>query len=214
MGILPSGILGPIKNKTGAVIGRIHRGQNVITQLYKKRKRKRVRSKAQLASEYRLGQLSSFLSQIQVLVDSGFKSKVKHNTAVNAALSYNYDHAFIKVGADLELNYAKLVYSLGEVEGPESPEMAYKDGFLTLSWFDMPQSEYCQFSDKATILIYEPTSRSDIIFKVACQRSDLNVLLDILPFIDKEVHCYISFASSDGKRQGNSVYLGLVKTSI
>ncbi|MEJ7560729.1 MAG: DUF6266 family protein [Pedobacter sp.] len=199
-----------MKNKTGAVIGRMHRGQNVITQLYKKRKRRRKRSKGQLSSQDRLGKLSTFLSNIHQLVDIGFKKMVKHNSAVNAAHSFNYDHAFIEVGEKLELNYPKLVYSLGDVEGPESPHLGYEEGILRLSWFDMPQSQYCQYSDLATVLVYEPTEQDSVVFDNICLRSDLNVLLDISCFIGKEVHCYVCFSSEDGKHQGNSVYLGLV----
>ena len=210
MGILTSGILGPIKNKTGAVIGRMHRGQNVITQLYKKRKRRRKRSKGQLSSQDRLGQLSNFLSNIQGLVAVGFKNMVKHNSAANAAHSYNYHHAFITVGAKLELNYSKLIYSIGEVEGPESPLLEYENGILNLSWFDMLQSQYCQYSDKATVLVYEPSRQDSVVFDNICPRSDLHVLLDISCFIGKEVHCYVCFNSADGKYKGNSVYLGLI----
>jgi hypothetical protein len=74
----------------------------------------------------------------------------------------------------------------------------------------MEQSKYCQYSDLATILIYEPIKGDNTSFNNICPRSDLNVLLDISSFTGKEVHCYICFSSADGKYQGTSVYLGLV----
>jgi len=210
MGILTGGILGPMKNKTGTVIGRIHRGQNVVTQLYKRRKRRKKKSKEELASQARLGLLSSFLSEIHDLVEIGFKKMVKHNSPVNAAFTYNYDRAFIEIGEVLVLNYPELIYSLGDVEGPESPALEYLNGFLNISWYDGPQSKYCQYSDQATVLVYEPAGHDLTIFSKECKRSDLQVSLAIDEFIGKEVHAYICFASADGKYQGKSVYLGLV----
>jgi hypothetical protein len=121
MGIIRKGILGPMVNKTGAVIGRMHRGQNVLVQLYKERSADKPSTEGQIAAQDRLGMLSSFLSNIRNMVDIGFKKMGKHNSPVNAALSYNSDHAFIQKGEEQELNYAQLVYSIGDVEGPESP---------------------------------------------------------------------------------------------
>ena len=210
MGIIRQGILGPMVNKTGAVIGRMHRGQNVLVKLYKEKSADKPSTEGQLAAQDRLGKLSSFLSNIRNMVDIGFKKKVKHNSPANAALSYNSGHAFIQVGEEQELNYAKLIYSIGDVEGPESPFLEYEDGMLNISWYDMEQSRYCQYSDLATILIYEPIVGDNTSFDNICPRSDLNVLLDISSFIGKEVHCYICFSSADGKDQGTNFYLGLV----
>jgi hypothetical protein len=211
MGIIRKGILGPMVNKTGAVIGRMHRGQNVLVQLYKERSADKPSTEGQVAAQDRLGKLSSFLSNIRNMVDIGFKKMVKHNSPVNAALSYNSSHAFIQVGEEQELNYAQLVYSIGDDEGPESPLLEYEDGVLNISWYDMEQSRYCQYSDLATILIYEPIIGDNTSFNDICPRSDLNVLLDISSFIGKEVHCYICFSSADGKYQGTNVYLGFIK---
>jgi hypothetical protein len=214
MGILISGILGPMKNKTGAVIGRMHRGQNVITQLYIRKHPNKKRSEAQLATELSFGLLNNFLSNIQGLVDTGFRKKVKHNSPVNAAYSYNFKHAFLDVNGKIVLDYPNLVYSLGYIEGPESPALITEDGSLFLSWEDMPQSEYCSYSDMATVLVYDPLEKGDLIFENVCLRSDLSVQLDISPFLGKNVHCYMSFCSANEKNRGDSVYLGQNSVSI
>lgn len=213
MGIIKSGILGPMINKTGSVIGKIHKGQNVITGISKKLKRRKKKTESQITSRVRFGKLNSFLSDIKSLVTVGFKKMVKHNTAANAAYSYNFDHAFITVNGRLELNYPKLVYSIGDVEGPESPVLVTENGFLNISWFNMPQSINCQYSDLATVLVYEPIEPDNVFFTETCKRSDLNVILDVSHFIGKSLHCYICFASADGKHEGSSVYLGLIEVA-
>ena len=211
MGILPQGIHGPMINKTGAVIGRMQKGQNIIVGLYKKRTSKRVMTSNQTSSNNRLGLLSSFLSDISDFVNEGFKKMVKHNSPVNAALSYNYDHAFIESDGISVLNYPKMVYSIGDVEPPESPKIECLDGLMELSWFDMPQSKFCQYADRASVLIYDPVEHQCVAFQNMCSRSDLSVLLDVSTLIGTLVHCYVCFTSADGKKQGNSLYLGLVQ---
>jgi hypothetical protein len=148
------------------------------------------------------------------LVDTGFRKKVKHNSPVNAAYSYNFKHAFLDVNGQIVLDYPNLVYSLGYIEGPESPTLITEDGSLFLSWEDMPQSEYCSYLDMATVLVYDPLEKGDLIFENVCLRSDLSVQLDISPFLGKNVHCYMSFCSANEKNRGDSVYLGQTSVSI
>lgn len=209
MGILKSGILGPMENTTGAVVGRIHRGKNVITGLYEVSNKRKKGTKNQTASRYAFGLLNSFLNDIEGLVNQGFKKLINRNTAINAAFSYNYDHAFVKDGDTIELNYPKIKFSVGDVEGPESPEVSVEDGLLKISWFKLPQSRNCQYTDKAQILIYEPAQPSSIRFYNACERWDGEVILDLKAIKGKKVHVYISFTSANGKQQGNSTHLGV-----
>ncbi|RZK80970.1 MAG: hypothetical protein EOO92_06275 [Pedobacter sp.] len=210
MGILKSGILGPMKNTTGAVVGRVHRGTNVITGLYEKSEKHKKNSPKQLASQQQFNLLNGFLRNIQQLVDTGFKTMVKHNSPVNAAYSYNYNQAFISSETEITLNYPEILFSVGNLEGPESPEITFEEGVLTLSWFKMPQSLYCQYTDRARVLIYEPYKRESIIYDNICERWDCTVALDAQCFIGSKVHLYMSFCSADGKEQGNSNYLGLI----
>ena len=164
----------------------------------------------QTSAAYRFGLLSSFLSGITSFVKIGFKKMVKHNSPVNAALSYNYDHAFIVEDGVVRLNYPKLVYSIGDVEPPESPDIECTDGLMKLSWFDMPQSRFCQYTDTASVIVYEPLIDERMAFRNVCPRSDLSVLLDVTPLIGSTVHCYVRFTSADGKLQGKNVYLGML----
>ena len=207
MGILKSGILGPMQNKTGSAIGRMHRNINVITGPY--RKTNKPATAAQLDVQAKLGMLSSFLNAIDDLIKPGFKQYAKGEDPVNVASSFNYQHAFIKDEAGLRLNYAKLVYSRGYILGPESSGLLALPNKIEFNWLPQRQSKYCQYTDMATVMVYNPVKERFIKLKGVAERYAQGCLFDIPPhFAGDTVHCYISFASKDGKLQGNSTYLG------
>lgn len=207
MGILKSGILGPVRNKTGSVVGRMHKGKNVITALY--RTSNKPFTKEQIASQFKLGLLNSFLQDISDLVNIGFKAYTKGNTAVNAAVSYNYDHAFLEEGDSFVMNYPKIIYSRGVIATPESPEIFAESGKITFNWLPEKQSAYCQFTDKASFFVYNPVKDMSIILLNETNRYAQGHTLEIpVGFIGDTVHCYMNFNSADGKKKGNNMYVG------
>jgi len=209
MGILRSGPFGPFRKKTGPIVGRGHMGQNVITALH--HTSTKTPTAKQIESQLKLALLNSFLSKINDLVDIGFKKQVKHNSAVNAAFSHNYKHAFIREQEELKLNYPQLVYSIGHIMGAESPTVLALPAQLEFNWLPQNQSAYCQFTDLASFLVYSPATGLAIIEMGSVNRYAQGFLLDLPKgYIGHNLHCYMSFASKDGKLQGNSSYIGEV----
>lgn len=207
MGILKSGILGPIRNKTGNTVARMHRNINVITATY--RLSNKPATPAQLEIQEKLGMLSSFLNYIGDLIQRGFKQYSKGKDPINVAYSYNYDHAFVRDETGVKLNYPKLVYSRGYITGPESPTLLALPNQIEFNWLPQRQSKYCQYVDMATVMIYNPVKDEFIYQAGITDRYAQGCLLNIPPtFAGDKVHCYMSFASIDGKLQGNSAYLG------
>lgn len=207
MGILDSGILGPVRKKTGPTVARMHRNTNVVMASY--RKSNKPPTTAQLEIQHKLGMLSSFLNAIENLVKPGFKQYAKRKDPVNVASSFNYDHAFSSDETGLKLNYPKLVYSRGYILGPESPGLLALPNQIEINWLPQPQSTYCQYTDMATVMVYNPVKNDFVTMAAATDRYAQGYLLDIPSnFAGDNVHCYISFASKDGKLQGNSMYLG------
>ncbi|WP_316815492.1 DUF6266 family protein [Pedobacter nyackensis] len=206
MGILKSGILGPFRNKTGSVVGRMHRGKNVITGLPETSNK--PATKKQLESQLKLGLINGFLQDIEDLVNIGFKAYIKNNSAVNAALKYNYRHAFIKDGESFVLDYPKIVYSRGLIDTPESPQIDAAAGSITYNWLPLKQSTYCQFTDMASFLVYNPVKEMAVILQNATNRYAQGHTLEVPEgFIGDTVHCYMNFSSADGKKNGNSMYI-------
>lgn len=209
MGIQKSGILGPFRNKVGPAVGRRHRGQDLLTAF--PRKSNKPATAKQLEAQYLFGLLNSFLSAIDVLVNIGFKAFVKNNSPVNAAFAYNYDHAFVKEEGQYRLNYPKIMYSRGHIVSPEGAQAIPAGGKVTFSWLPQNQSAYCQYTDQASFLVYNPVKERVMILRGPVNRYARSFEMEMpANYLGDAVHCYMSFASADGKLQGDSLYVGEV----
>lgn len=207
MGILKSGIVGPVRNKTGSVIGRMRKSVNVVTALH--RKSNKPLTASQLGAQDKFGLFSTFLSNIDDLIKIGFKHFSKGKDPVNVASAYNYAHAFLVTETGFTLNYPQLVYSRGYILPAESPAILPLPRQIEFNWLPQRQSMYCQYTDLATFLIYNPAKGYAIKETMVTDRYAQGYMLDLpKEFAGDTVHCYMSFASKDGKLQGNSVYLG------
>ena len=207
MGIQKSGIIGPFRNKVGPVAGRRHRGQDLIIPL--PRLSNKPATAKQLVNQYLFGLLNAFLSMIDSLVNPGFKAFIKNNSPVNAAFSYNYKHAFVKEGGEYRINYPKILYSRGHIVTPEGAQMASSEGKITFSWDSQIQSAYCQYTDLASFMVYNPAKDDFLVLQgTASRRSQSFEMKMPLEHVGDTVHCYMSFASADGKLQGDSWYVG------
>ncbi|WP_316813345.1 DUF6266 family protein [Pedobacter heparinus] len=210
MGIQQSGIFGPFRNKVGPAVGRHHMGQDLLTALPHPVKRKATAKQAE--ARLKFGLLNNFLKKIAPLVNVGFKTFVKQNTPVNEAFSYNYDRAFVKQGEEWLINYPEIIYSRGDVLSPEGVQVTSAEGKITFSWLPQKQSAYCQFTDQASFLVYNPAKKMRMILKVAVKRNALSFVMEMpVDFPGDAVHCYMSFASANGKMQGDSLYVGAVE---
>lgn len=208
MGILKSGILGPIINKTGPTSGRIRRGQNVISGARKKRRGKKKNTPLQLEAQAKFALLSDFLSLIKDLTEHGFKHFARGKDPVNVAYSYNFPHAFLNNSSDFSLNYPELVYSRGYILPPESPAVQIIDRSIEFTWLPQRQSIYCQLTDIATFLVYDPIAKRALKNIAVTDRDSQHYRIN-LPTVclGHPLHCYMSFQSKDGKLQGNSMYI-------
>jgi len=211
MGIIPSGILGPVYNKTGAVVGRKKGKINTVSGL--PRKTSKVATAPQALSRNKLGILSEFFCRISPLINAGFKAYKKNGSARNAAHSYNAGHAFI-TGEDgaLKLNYPKLVLSRGSVVAPLVRSVRKVNDQIIFEWLAQPQSQYCLSGDKASFLIVNEDQNGEVrLFMNQARRDSLSFAIDLDPKkASHTYHCYFCFSSAEGKITGNSIYVGCI----
>lgn len=207
MAILKNGIMGPISNKIGTVIGRNFRGQNVITQLY--RKSQKLATEDQKRGQYRLGILSSFLSRAQSIVIPGFTKTTKGGQSpLNAAYAFNYKHAFIEEEQEFKINYPQIVLSRGPVERPNCASVRREGNSLIFTWLPQPENMYSRFDDIAKFLIYRSEKKKMLVLNPNVLRSYLRFEFELpKPFHEAELHCYMIFNTTNGKLVGNSEYI-------
>ena len=219
MGILTRGILGPMINTTGAVIGKISRGQNVITGL--REDTARISSESQVEQQYRFKLLLDFFGSIPDLVDAGFKNRKRHQSAANAANHYNYDHAFLSsdtsistetlsLAQKIKLNCPALVYSTGPVNGPNcGTAVRNNDATCTFSWLNYPQSRNNQLIDRAGFVIWNASKNKAYYDGDVVPRSALQFTVNIpAKAKNDELHFYMHFHNRESRAVGRSSYLG------
>ncbi|MEJ2884767.1 DUF6266 family protein [Pedobacter sp. GR22-6] len=209
MGIQKSGPFGGFYKKTGPIIGRRSRNQNVITALH--HPSNKPSSEDQLVVQDRFTLLTEFLNELKLLINLGFKAYAKGRSALNAAFSYNYPHAFLSTESGLAINYPKMVYSRGKINWVSITQLSRNGQELNLTWSPDVQSDYCQFSDLGTLLVYNADIGKGMAYPNAMKRKDLGYVA-VLPkgFESATLHCYLDFCSADGKLRGNSKYLGCI----
>lgn len=219
MGILRRGILGPVENTTGAVIGKVSNGQNIITGL--RDVIPPLATEDQAEQRYKFKLLRDFFSSMPELVTVGFKKKKKVQSPANAAYSHNFKKAFntletvegaekLNLKVRIKLDYSALVYSIGPISGPNcGTAVRNSDGTCTFSWLSYPQSKNNLLIDQAGYLIYN-ASTGEASYQIGiAARSDLTFNVALSPDDDvAELHFYMHFYSSTTLAIGNSIYLG------
>jgi hypothetical protein len=209
MGVIKSGIIGPIRKKVGPSVNRIHRKTNVVSAPY--RLSNKPPTVKQLEEQTKFSLLNSFLSNIDQLVKPGFKKYATSKTQVNAAYKFNFPHAFIFTEDHISLNLPEIMYSKGRIATPDDTELILTDNLIQFNWAAQPQNPSCQFSDRASFLLYNPEKEQSLQFIDVADRYDREYSVKIpIDFKGNTIHCYMSFASADGKLAGDSVYIGII----
>ncbi|WP_316788516.1 DUF6266 family protein [Pedobacter frigoris] len=205
MGILNKGIFGGFVNKTGPLVGRNVKGQNLITGLHYKSNKKI--SIAQQNQNLKLKFIVEFLKPIKSLIASGYKHVAKKGIAFNEAVSYNFQFAVIGSGGIYDIDYSAVLYSKGGLAGPLNPNVSFID-FDSLA-FTWQLTNHCDYDDEATFLVYNEDLKLFAASINAVKRSKCEYLMELPPkFIPGKLHCYMSFQSRKFKKVSNSIYVG------
>lgn len=209
MGILRNGILGGFEKRTGAVVGRVYRGKNVVSAP----PHPMVRALTELQRHQRLSftMVSQFLSTFINLIRIGFGNDRKF-FPMNLAMRYNFKRIVAGVYPDFSIRYEEVSFSRGSLCGPDSPVVLVDGNGLRFSWDCLAQNSLNRYSDRACFLVYSPVAKCSATAARAASRVDLNYYM-VLPsaFAGDLLHCYMSFVSEKGKVVSDSVYLGSVQ---
>jgi len=209
MGILRKGIFGGFEKKTGMLIGRCAKGKSIISAVqYKKVK---LRTVAQLDQQLRFDLANSVLKWFSDLIAVGFKHIAGKGSAFNTAVRYNFRALVTGISPDYVIDYSKLVYSRGSLDGPHRPSINRLSDGLQVSWLPDVQTRFNQHSDQATFVIYCPDREMIMKFPEYVIRAAMGCFLPMPPGLrDVPLHAWMSLISADGKVVSDSVYLGVI----
>ena len=212
MGILRQGILGGFRNKAGSVVGSYWRTLDVIKGL--PRISGKAATPAQILQRDKFRIVTSGLTWIAPLIQTGFKAKSKIATQMNLAVAYHLENAIKMVAGVPGLDWTKLKFSEGKVTVPSDASAGTGAGVsLDFEWTNLgTDSRFKAATDKLTVLVYNELKDKYVFYENIVDRS-AGAYNMVLPgdFSGDLVYVYISFNSTTEKELvSNSVYLGKV----
>ncbi len=209
MAKLRSGILGSVSGRIGPIVGSTWKNVSYIKRRAKKKKKKRVRTPAQLANENRFKFIQKWLVPFYPYITVGFAKQAIDKIEINAAYSANYKQAFSGVWPDIKVDHSQILLSMGDLPGLHNVEIQRVNGFkLELKW-ERTASRKVAFDDQLMLAVYCPDLKMTDGFIGGVKRNALRCEFDFdeqMAAYDIEV--YLSVTSSDRKKIANSVYLG------
>lgn len=203
-----NGANGTFSGKVGSVIGASWRGIHYLRGLAKKSKV--PATEAQVAQRLRFGLVTKFLSPLQGIIAVGFRN-VRRLTAVqfSMAVKRNIEQAVVGAAPDFELDYPAISLSEGGLFIPLTSSLEVAEGSITLTWDPAPNQFGGASTDVAYIVVHNAERQLFITTETPATRANGSAVVDVpAPFVGQAGHAWMFFASHDGKKVSNTVYLG------
>ncbi|MGY6648034.1 DUF6266 family protein [Wenyingzhuangia sp. IMCC45574] len=208
MGKISQGILGGVSGKVGNVIGGSWKSINYIrvkpTNVANPRTEGQVnqRTKFTLALEY--------LQPNKEFLKVGYKAYATKKSEFNAAMSYVLNNAIGGTAPNFTIDYSQALLSRGSLSTALNPTSDLSTaGQVDFAWNDNSSDGNASTTDKAMLLVYNPTRKESVIVKDGADRSTGSESVSIpTSFAGDTVELFMAFVSEDGNQVSNSVYLG------
>ena len=210
MGKIPNGILGTVIGSTGNVTAYMLNGENVTR--VKARKITHFSIK-QLANQQGMLVVNEFFRFMGDFLKVGFDLAAKGTTKNyhNIATSYNKKNALKGEYPNIEIDYQKVMLSMGDLLEAQNPLTEIVSGGLKFSW-DLPGANSQAGQDQAMILAYGTISKQVQSILYGSKRIEGEAILQLSSKMQKEpVETYISFISADRQSVSNSIYTGRIE---
>jgi len=214
MGTYKNGVLGPFSGKIGTVIGSTWNGIEYMRSLPKASKK--AATDLQRINRAKFALVTSFLGPIIALLVMGYKSIAVGKTGFNIASSHLILEGITGEYPDFAINYAKLVFSKGALEGVWNASAASsRAGQIEISWNDNSDSGTAKPTDKLVALIYNPV-KSKFVYSLengAARSAGSDIIMIPAQFTGDTVQLWIAFMSSDKTSFSTSMRIGEIEVS-
>ena len=208
MGTIQKGILGGFSGKVGTVVGANWRGQDVMRSLPKKSDR--AATEEQLIIRERFKLVTRFLAPIRPILALYFGQPQGYKSRRNLATSYHLTDAVIGVMPNLTIDYPKVIITKGELLlGENLAATAGANARIDVSWQDNSGEGLAKADDQLLAVVYNPDRDRFHTLMAGAARDEGTFRVELPPtWAAETVHCWLSFASAEGKKVANSVYMG------
>lgn len=210
MGKLPDGLMGRVIGSTGNMTAYILNGQNVTRVKWR---RVTKFSDKQLENQMRMTVLNKFTQAVLSFLKVGFAQAAMGTTKNyhNLATSYNKKYALKGTFPEIEMDYAKVMLSMGDLLPAQNPSVERVTEGLKFSW-DLPVSMAQESLDQVMMLAYGTKSGRVQRILYGPARVEEAAILRIDDQLKMEpLETYISFVSADRSKVANSIYMGRIE---
>lgn len=164
----------------------------------------------QLAARNVLALIASFLKPVKGFIRIGFARAVKDTTLNfhNKATIENKLRALKGEYPDVEIDYAKAIFSLGEMPLTEV-KVAMIEAGLVFSWDPDYQAKGINPTDRVMMIAYCPEKKYAFFEIDGARRKEGSDYLPLLRYSKKvKIHTYVSFISASRTNISTTVYTG------
>lgn len=208
MGKIAQGILGGLSGKVGNVIGGNWKGIDYLR--IKPSSVANPRTEGQVNQRNKFTVTLDFLQPNLAFVQKGYKNYAVKMTQFNAAMSYVLNNAITGTAPNFTVDYNIALLSRGNLSGALNPSTDLATpGEVTFSWDDNSGEGNANTTDKAMLLVYNPTKKESISQLEGADRiTRTDTVIIPSTYSGDTVELFMAFIAADGSRVSNSVYLG------
>ena len=208
MGKISQGILGGLSGKVGNVIGGNWKGIDYLR--IKPSSVKNPRTEGQVNQRNRFSITLNYLQPNLGFIKLGYKSFATKKTEFNAAMSYVLNNAVSGSAPNFTIDYSLALLSRGNLS---SAQNGFTDlttpGEVTFTWDDNSTEGNANTSDKAMVLVYNPSKKESVYILDGADRTTGTQIISIpSSYVGDTVHLFMAFVTSDNSTVSNSIYLG------
>ena len=206
MGTYSKGILGSFTGKVGTVIGSSWNGIDYMRSL--PRPSSKAPTALQLAQREKFGVVTKFVAPIKALLNLGFKNAAIKKTGVNAAVAEIIENGLTSA-SPYQIDYPNMLMSKGSLTGGMNGSATGSTASVTIDWDDNTGSGNAADTDKAIILVYNPSKFQYVYTIQGLARSAMSQSLALpTSFAGDLVHTWLAFITEDESQVSTSIYAG------
>ena len=208
MGKISQGILGGLSGKVGNIVGGSWKGIDYIR--IKPSSVTNPRTEGQVNQRTKFATTLSFLQANKAFIKVGYKGFANRRTEFNAAMSYILNNAITGTAPNFVIDYANALISRGSLSGVLNGATDLTTaGEATFSWGDNSAEGNANATDRAMVLVYNPSKKESIYTLTGGDRT-VGTQTISLPntYSGDNVELFMAFVSEDGSQVSNSIYLG------
>ena len=205
MAQLKNGLIGGVTGKIGNVIISSRYGKEYVKSAPDKVKNPKTKEQVKQRSKFSV--TMAFLKTMTTFIRVGFQNASEdRRTPTNAASSYIMKNAFTNDAGNLELDYSKVLVSMGDLDTSEIINSEFKDREFTVYW-DTVFKGNAKDNDQAMLLAHN-SNLGESIYDIGVGKRSHGSAKIVLPnnWNNHDIHIYLAFRSADGMKVSNSVY--------